>query len=124
MALALAGNAASAQDIARESYVGWSRAIAAAFGKTWAMGRQCGVMLDGVSRASTQLFLSRRLDESDVAPVLASYDEAVGIFSKAACDRAALSAEINRTDAARRRFLQIPPPMSRVEIGTPPKPPF
>jgi hypothetical protein len=124
MVLVLHANVASGQDSARQSYLASTRAIAAAFGKTWALGQQCGVMLDGVSRASTQLFLSRRLDESDLAPVLASYDEAVGLFSRTACDREALSAEINRTDAFRRRFLQISPPMPRIEIGPPPKPLF
>lgn len=121
MVLALLGNAASAQDRARQSYVDSSRAIAAAFGKTWALGQQCGVMLDGVSRASTQVFLSRRLGESDLAAVLASYDEAAELASRTACDRAALNAEIGRTDTARRRFLQVPSPMPRIEIGTPPK---
>jgi hypothetical protein len=122
MVLTLHGMAASAQDSTRQSYVVWSRAIAASFGKTWALGQKCGVMLDGVSRASTQLFLSRRLGESDLAPVLASYDEAAELASGTACDRAALSAEIGRTDAFRRRFLQIPQPMRRIEIGPSPKP--
>ena len=122
IALASLPNLAAAQSSTRESYVALSRSIAASFGRTWALAGQCGVMLDGLSREATQLLLSRRLEEQDLAPVLVSYDQAAQLAPGTACDRSALSAEISRTDAFRRRFLQIVPPMPRIEIGPPPKP--
>jgi len=113
-------HAVEAQTSGRAYYVSLSRSVAVTFGRTWQLGRQCGVVLDGLSRAAAQHLFSRRLEEAEVADLLRAYDEAAGSTGGAPCERRALPDEVSRADQQLRRYLQVPPPINRMEFSSPP----
>lgn len=115
---------AEAQNGGRTYYLSLSRSVAATFGKTWQLGKQCGVALDGLSRAAAQRLFSRRLEEAELAEVLGVYDEAAGTPGGGSCERRALSEEVSHADQLLRRYLQVPAPINRMEFSSPPKKSF
>ena len=113
-------SSALAQLLSAPGYVSLSQSLAEQFGKTWKRGELCKVSLDGLSRRSADLLFSKRLEHPQLGHVMASYDDAVRLASGEQCERKLLGREIERTDAALRRYLQVPAPY-RVEIS-PPRP--
>jgi len=112
--------AASAQTGAPSHYIAMSRSVASAFGRTWQLGKQCGVVLDGLSRAAAGRLFDHRLENGDIASVLGAYDEGARSAAAETCERRALAGEISRSDQLLRRYLQVPAPLNRIEISSPP----
>ena len=115
---------ADAQPGGRQYYISLSHSVAATFGRTWQLGKRCGVVLDGLSRASARHLFSRTLEGPEVAELLKTYDEAAGSASSAPCERRALPEEVGRADQLLRRYLQVPAPINRMEFSSPPSRPF
>lgn len=95
-----------AQSISRESFVRQSEILAFEIGRTFEMGRQCNVTLDGLSRSAASLLFGPYVPQAEAGQILTHYDLGVNSSSRAACDQRWLTDEIRNVNARMNYYLQ------------------